>query len=855
MTRNHSFPASGSVFVVALMFLSVVCLQAANAQTTIHVPGDQATIQAAITVAQPGDTVLVAPGTYLENLDFQGKAITVTSSDGAAVTIVDGNGAGPVVSFKSGEGAGSVLSGLTVRNGVPANTFPFLDGAGVVILNSSPTITGNVITGNHGICGIGMGIKGGSAVIRDNTITGNTQAGGDGGCGGGGVEVEGDFSHPATTPLITGNTITNNSLLGGGFGGGIEVSFNASPTIQNNFISGNAVFNSGGGIHIQNESVTPVVIVQNIIVNNSVGGGGSGGGVYASSSDANIILTGNTIVGNTAFDGSSGIFADPFTPITISNNIVVAAIGQTGIVCNQFRSTFPTFSHNDVTSPGGGQSYSSNCAAAAQGNGNISLDPQLVNATAGDYHLQATSPAIDAGDNGAPNLLQHDYDGNPRIVDGNNDCTATVDMGAYELQASVQSSASPASLSFANQVLNTTSNAQQVIVSAAGNSCLKVSLAVTGDFAQSNTCGAGIPAGQSCVVSVTFTPITTGTRTGSLSLNGNAASVSLSGTGIAPATASVSPSSISFGNLVVGTESPAQTVTVSNTGGSTLHINSLLVTGNPDFFTLTNNCVGGPGVAPGGTCSAQVVFFPHSSGAGSATLTIGSDAINNPVSASISGTGVNPPLASVSPSALSFGNVVVGTESPAQTVTVSNTGGSTLHINSLLVTGDPDFFTLTNNCVGGSGVAPGGTCSAQVVFFPHSAGTGSATLTIGSDAINNPVSVSLSGAGLDFAVSVSPSSLSVRSGHQAQTAITVSAVGGSFGSAVGLGCSGLPSGAVCGFSPASVTPGAANASSTLTINTQSGGTKTPRGTYHITVNGSSNGVLHSSVITLTVTQN
>ena len=155
----------------------------------------------------------------------------MTSSDGAAVTIVDGGGAGPVASFKSGEGSGSVLNGLTLRNGSPSNTFPFFnEGGGVAILNSSPTITGNVITGNHAICGIGMEVKGGSAIIRGNTITGNTQAGGDGGCGGGGIEVTGDFSHPVATPLITGNTITNNSLLGGGFGGGIEVAFNASPT-------------------------------------------------------------------------------------------------------------------------------------------------------------------------------------------------------------------------------------------------------------------------------------------------------------------------------------------------------------------------------------------------------------------------------------------------------------------------------------------------------------------------------------------------------------------------------------------------------------------------------------------------
>ena len=127
---------------------------------------------------------------------------------------------------------------------------------------------------------------------------------------------------------------------------------------------------------------------------------------------------------------AQGIFADAFRPITISNNIVVTPTGLTGIACQQFRSFVPTFSHNDVFSPGGGPSYSSNCIAAAEGNGNISLDPLFVNAAGGDYHLQNTSPAIDAGDNGAPNLSQQDYDGNPRIVDGNNDCTDTVDMGA-----------------------------------------------------------------------------------------------------------------------------------------------------------------------------------------------------------------------------------------------------------------------------------------------------------------------------------------------------------------------------------------------------------------------------------------
>jgi hypothetical protein len=87
--------------------------------TTLHVGSGQSytTIQSAIVAAGRGDTVLVEPGTYYENLDFLGKAITVTSSSGAALTILDGQYKGPVVQFVSGETRGAVLSGMTVRNG------------------------------------------------------------------------------------------------------------------------------------------------------------------------------------------------------------------------------------------------------------------------------------------------------------------------------------------------------------------------------------------------------------------------------------------------------------------------------------------------------------------------------------------------------------------------------------------------------------------------------------------------------------------------------------------------------------------------------------------------------------------
>src|SRR3954454_18311242 len=84
---------------------------------TIRVPSDQATIQGAISAAANGDTVLIAPGTYTENLNFSGKAITVTSEQGPQFTIVDGGALAPVVSITNGEGRQSVLSGLTLQHG------------------------------------------------------------------------------------------------------------------------------------------------------------------------------------------------------------------------------------------------------------------------------------------------------------------------------------------------------------------------------------------------------------------------------------------------------------------------------------------------------------------------------------------------------------------------------------------------------------------------------------------------------------------------------------------------------------------------------------------------------------------
>jgi Bacterial Ig domain len=162
---------------------------------TIRVPSEHLTIQAAIDVAEIGDTVMVAPGTYSENINFRGKAITVRSESGRPEdTTIDGGNADSVVVFNSGERRDSVLNGFTLQNGrARIDNQGAIDGGGVKIENSSPTITNNEIKNNHACRGGGIGISSGSPLIQRNKITNNDiNLCSEG--GGGGISIRGASS-------------------------------------------------------------------------------------------------------------------------------------------------------------------------------------------------------------------------------------------------------------------------------------------------------------------------------------------------------------------------------------------------------------------------------------------------------------------------------------------------------------------------------------------------------------------------------------------------------------------------------------------------------------------------------------
>ncbi len=423
---------------------------------TIHVPGDQPTIQEGIDAAVNGDTVLVAPGTYVENIDFIGKAITVKGGGNAGETTIDGNQAGSVVVFNTGEGKGSVLSGFAIENGTAQY------GGGIRCSSSSPKILCNIVLNNVSYFGGGgISCDNSSPTISNNTISGNSSTDG----GGAGVHLN------QSDPLITGNIIKDNELiLCADRGGGIYCS-HSSPSIADNIISGNSAnYGNGGGICCEYSS-SPV-ITNNIITNNSAMNRGGGAYCY----DSSPLISGNTIANN---DGSGihcvkdtgyivnniifgneafcagGIVCTDYSRTTVVNNTVVKnkAVWTGGFLGADFSSPMIintiiwgntangsasqimigepcglpstlTISYSDVM--GGHSSVTVNHGCTLNwGDGMIDMDPLFVDPAGDDCHLTFPSPCRDIADNSAV-TKPYDFEGDPRIAFG------TADMGADE---------------------------------------------------------------------------------------------------------------------------------------------------------------------------------------------------------------------------------------------------------------------------------------------------------------------------------------------------------------------------------------------------------------------------------------
>jgi len=210
-----------------------------------------------------------------------------------------------------------------------------------------------------------------------------------------------------------------------------------------------------------------------------------------------------------------------------------------------------------------------------------------------------------------------------------------------------------------------------------------------------------------------------------------------------PPALSLTSTSLTFDAVLVGNESSPKVETLTNTGGLELAINSMVITGtDASDFGQAGAC--GSSLGAGASCTLNVTFTPKALGQRSASITITSDGAGSPQVISLNGVGLDPGTnATLSPTSLSFGDEIVGSTSPAQSVMLNNYGATTLSITSITASSN---FGETNTC--NSTLASGESCAVNVTFAPGSAGSLNGTLSCVDSAADSPQTVALSGIGV-----------------------------------------------------------------------------------------------------------
>jgi len=231
-------------------------------------------------------------------------------------------------------------------------------------------------------------------------------------------------------------------------------------------------------------------------------------------------------------------------------------------------------------------------------------------------------------------------------------------------------------------------------------------------------------------------------------------------------TVTVSPTSLSFGNQVLGTSSSVKKVTLKNGQSTSISVSSII--SNLADFTRSTSC--STTLTAGSSCTISVTFTPTVLGLRTATLTITDSGSNSPQTVALSGTGVA--AVTAAPSSLSFGNQPVGQKSAASLVTVTNNQSKNLSIAS--ITTNLADYTATSTCpLRPKTLVAGSSCTVSVFFTPVITGTRTATLTIADNAsVSSTVSLSGTGAATLVSIAVTPANPSFALGTTQQLQAT-----------------------------------------------------------------------------------
>ncbi len=392
-----------------------------NENRIINVPSDYSTIQQALNSSIVGDTILVQPGIYNENIDFYEHNIILGSlfiltgdSSYMYTTIIDGDYSGSVLLFNGSQDSTTIITGFTIRNGQNDN------GGAISCLESNPTIRDNYIINNSASeKGGGIYCENSYPKIENNIFSGNISANNGGGIysiSGGAIVKHNIFDNNLAAnvgggiycedgyPVLTNNTLIENHAE---IGAGITCS-NSNSVISYNDVIGNVSSNYGGGIYC--EEAAPI-IKYNIIIENTAAN--NGGGFFCF--DSSPLIENNIIGWNLSGNRGGGFYGVGDNPVIV-NTIFWADSANSGNEIYIF-SGAPLISYCDIQD------------TIWNGIGNISADPLFRDPDNGDYHLKSVecgdpydSPCIDAGQPDIEDILLNCDWGLGTILS---------DMGAY----------------------------------------------------------------------------------------------------------------------------------------------------------------------------------------------------------------------------------------------------------------------------------------------------------------------------------------------------------------------------------------------------------------------------------------
>src|SRR5579875_2390516 len=391
----------------------------------------------------------------------------------------------------------------------------------------------------------------------------------------------------------------------------------------------------------------------------------------------------------------------------------------------------------------------------------------------------------------------------------------------------------PNALTFGSTLVGSSSAPQTVTLQNQGSAALDVSAISIGgtnaaDFEIADagtTCpvaGGTVATGGQCTVAVQFAPQSAGSsKSATLNFVDNAAG--------SPQTVALSGSATSPASLTEGTSSAAQIVTITNSGSGDAGVSGIAITGSADF-TQQNACP--PVLTAGAQCQVAVTFAPAESarpGARTGTLKIPG---GSPASVALSGTATQAAISFTT--SLSFASQLVGTAGAAQPITITNSSSGSLAgalVFSAIGIGGAnkaDFSIMANQCSGAGGIAPGDSCTVQIVFQPQPAATcgdgatRSANLQLSDNAPGSPQTILLSGLAADFCLAFAngqPVTTPIQPGQTASYSLEVASAGG-FAGKVNLSCS-AP--AVAGIGPCEITTSPATTPPSVQVTPQAAG--------------------------------